>query len=510
MTDVKYIMAHDIGTEVSKASVVTPDGKVIGSASAEYSVSYPNPGWAEQDPQVYWEAVVKTSRQVLSKTKVNPSDITALVFDAMVRDVIPVDDKGKALRPALLWLDRRASKQADKFMMTFDIMELLKRPVIPVASAIDPLAKMMWIREKEPDVFSKAKKLIDVKDYLIYKCVGDFYEDWSTASLLGFFNVGKKTLEKDIMEKTGLPEERLPKFVKTTDIVGNLTKEGAHELGLSEKTQVVCGCGDVQAVGIGSGAIKNGNPHLYMGSSAWIAMHTDKFMADLSGAGTICSGDPSKLILVGTTDNAGNTLKWFKDQFCDAERKTADETGKGVYEILDEEAAKSSPGANRLLFTPWMVGEGCPFIDPRCRGGFINLSMNQTKKDMIRAILEGVSYNLRWIQEVIEVNLKLGISTLNVVGGGARSSVWLRILADIIGKPLKQMQVLQDVGTVGAAMIAAVGLGVYKDFDSLEKLFKVKATFTPSADNAKVYETMYDCFKKAYKGLTPIHNLLNR
>jgi len=510
MTEVKYILAHDTGTEVSKAAIITPDGKIIGSASVEYGVSYPNPGWAEQDPQVYWEAVVRTTREVLSKTKVNPSDITAIVFDTMMRDALAVDGKGKALRPVLLWLDRRASKQADKFMMMFDVMELIRRPVIPVASPVDPLAKIMWLKEKEPDVFSRAEKFIDVKDYLIFKCVGDFYVDWTCVSGFGFFNIVKKTIEKDIIEKIGLPEEKLAKIVKTTDIVGNLTKEAAHELGLSENTLVVCGCADATAVGIGSGAIKNGNPHLYMGSSAWIALHTDKPMFDLSGVGTICSGDPSKLFCIATTDNAGNTLKWFKDQFCDAERKTAEETGKGVYQILDEEAVKSSSGANRLLFTPWMVGEGCPFIDPRCRGGFINLSMNHTKRDMTRAILEGVSYNLRWIQEIFEVNLKQKISALNVAGGGARSSVWLQILTDILGKPMKQMQVLQDVGTVGAAMIAAVGLGVHKDFDSLEKLFKVKAIFNPSTEHAKVYETMYDCFKKAYKGLTPIHNLLNR
>lgn len=200
----KYILAHDIGTEVTKAAIVDADGKMLGTASEEYDVLYPNPGWAEQDPQVYWEAVVRTTRQVLSKTKINPSEITAMVFDAMMRSTIAVDEKGKALRPVLLWLDRRASKQADNFMMMFDLMELLKRPVIPVASPTDPIAKIMWIKEKEPEIFARTSRFVDVKDYLIYKCVGDFFVDWSCASIYGFMNLNTKKMEKDILQKVGL------------------------------------------------------------------------------------------------------------------------------------------------------------------------------------------------------------------------------------------------------------------------------------------------------------------
>nr|MDO8099070.1 FGGY-family carbohydrate kinase [Candidatus Njordarchaeota archaeon] len=510
MTEVKYILAHDTGTEVSKAAIVRPDAKIIGTASAEYGVSYPNPGWAEQDPQVYWEAIVKTTREVLTKTKVKPSDISAIVFDAMMASIVPVDDKGKALRPIILWLDVRASKQADNFSMLFDLMELLRRPVIPQMSAKDQIPKVMWIKEKEPEVFARTNKFVDVKDYLIYKCVGDFFVDWSCASVYGFLNLNTKRIEKDILQKIGLSEERLAKVVKTTDVVGNLTGQAARELGLTENTQVVCGCGDVPAVGIGSGAIKNGNPHLYMGSSGWIALHMDKPLFDLSGVGTICSGDPSKLLLLGQMENAGACLKWFKDQLCDAEKRTAEETGKGVYQILDEEANQSPPGSKCLIFAPWILGERCPFIDSKARGGFMNLALNHTKKDMVRAVMEGVAYNTRWVQEIFEVNLKQKITSLNGVGGGAKSPIWLQILADVLGKPIKQIHVLQDVGTVGVAMVAAVGLGVHKDFDSLEKVFKTKATFNPVEENMKNYARLFDAFKKVYKGLTPIHNVLNK
>jgi xylulokinase len=389
-------------------------------------------------------------------------------------------------------------------------MELLRRPVIPAMSAKDQIPKIMWIKEKEPEIFAKASKFIDVKDYLIYKCVREYFVDWSCASVDGMFNMKTNRLEKDIIEKIGLTEERLAKVVKTTDVVGNLTKEASHELGLTENTRVVCGCGDVPAVGIGSGAIKNGDPHLYMGSSGWIALHTDKPLFDLSGVGTICSGDPSKLLLLGQMENAGACLKWFKDELCEAEKRTAQETGKSVYQILDEEANQSPPGAKCLIFAPWILGERCPFIDSKVRGGFMNLALNHTKKDMVRAVMEGVAYNTRWVQELFEVNLKQKITSLNGVGGGAKSAIWLHIFADVLGKPIKQIHVLQDVGTVGVAMVAAVGLGVYKDFDQLEKIFKVKATFNPIEENTKNYTRLFDAFKKVYKGLTPIHNLLNR
>jgi xylulokinase len=510
MTELKYILAHDIGTEMNKAAIVGTDAKIAGTASAEYNVSYPNLGWAEQDPEVYWEAIVKTTREVLAKTKIKPSEIGALVFDAMMASIVPVDKNGKALRPILLWLDTRASKQSDKFMTLFDPMELLRRPVIPPMSAKDQIPKIMWIKEKEPEIFAKTAKFVDVKDYMIYKCVGDFFVDWSCASVDGMFNMKTNTVEKEIVEKIGLTEEKLSKVVKTIDIVGNLTKEAAHELGLTENVQVVCGCGDVPAVGIGSGAIKNGNPHLYMGSSGWIALHTDKPLFDLSGVGTICSGDPNKLLLLGQMENAGSCLKWFKDELCESEKRTAEQSGKGVYQILDEEATKSPPGSKCLLFTPWMLGERCPFIDSKARGGFVNLALNHSKRDMIRSVMEGVAYNTRWVQDMFEVNLKQKIVALNGVGGGAKSSLWMQIFSDVLNKPIKQIHVLQDVGSVGAAMVASVALGVYKDFDSLEKIFKVRETYNPIEENVNTYNRMYDALKRVYKGLTPIHNILNK
>jgi xylulokinase len=203
-------------------------------------------------------------------------------------------------------------------------------------------------------------------------------------------------------------------------------------------------------------------------------------------------------------------LKWFKDELCEAEKKTAEASGRGVYQILDDEAAKSPPGSKCLLFTPWMLGERCPFIDAKARGGFMNLALNHNKRDMIRAIMEGVAYNTRWVQDMFETNLKQKITSLSGVGGGAKSSLWMQIFADVLNKPVKQIHVLQDVGSIGVAMVASVGLGVYKDFDSLEKIFKVKATYSPIEENVNTYNKMYDALKRAYKGLTPIHNILNK
>jgi len=505
----KYILAHDIGTEVNKAVLFDIQGKIVGLDSEVYGVNYPHPCWAEQDPEVWWKAVVKSTRRLIGKTRVSPAEIIALVFDSMTVSALPVDREGKALRPAIIWLDARAGKQAGWCLANLDLLKLLDMGMIPPASEKDVIPKLRWIKEKEPGVFESTYKFMDVKDYIVYKCTGEFCTDRSCALLTGLFSSKTNQWEKELIATVGLSGDMLSPVLKSTDVVGNLTASAAEELGLSTETKVVCGCGDFAAVAIGSGAIGEGQAHLYIGSSGWIATHVTEPKFDVNlGIGSICSAMPDKLLLIGQMENAGACLKWFRDTLGGEEKTEALRKHVRIYEVLDELAREVEPGAGKLIFMPWMLGERCPMINPTLRGAFINLSFNHGKGHLVRAILEGVAYNTKWVLDGIE-GLGFKVERLNAAGGGALSGVWLQICADVLGKRIRQVQFPQEAGSRGAALMALVGLGIYKDFDSVAELVPLGREFEPRDEHRAIYEELYRCFQQLYEQLAPIYGQLN-
>jgi len=496
-----YILAHDLGTELNKAALVDEEGRIAVYCTQEYSVSYPRPGWAEQDPEVWWKAVRETTRRVLELAGIKPEEVEALVFDSMMYTLVAVDEEGRPLRPAILWMDTRAKAQAEELMGRLDLLGMLERGVIPPTSAKDITPKILWIKQEEPEIFERAR-FIDSKDYLVHKCVGEFYTDWSCASLFCLFNFREKEWEKELVEEMGLSVERLSKPVRSTEVVGNLTERASRELGLPRKVEVVCGSGDATAVAVGAGG-----PHLYIGTSAWIGAHVEEPLFDLTGVGSICSADPSKFFLIGEMENAGACLKWFRENLAREERERAEREGKGPYQLLDELAARVEAGSEKLLFLPWMMGERCPFTQSTARGAFLNLTFGHTKGHLIRAIMEGVAYHMRWILEVVE-GMGLPLPSLRACGGGAKSEVWLQIFADVMGKRVERISFPHHVGSVGAATIARVGLGK-TDFPSAEKSVKVEREFLPSEEKREIYDRMYEEFKGMQGRLSEVFERLN-
>ena len=495
----KYILASDLGTSATKTSVIDMEGHIIGTAQQGYQVEYPHKGWAEQDPQVYWEAIKVTARRVLKDTGVDPRQVAAFTLDAMMLSVIPVDREGQPLRKTILWMDVRATDYVTELQNKFPLGDLLVKGIIPVASAKDPLPKILWIKHQEPRVFEQAARFVDVKDWVLYRCgVGDFYTDWSCACLWNYFNLNTKKPEPEIIEEgLGIPADRLSTVVKTTEILGNLSEEAARELGLTTQTQVVCGCGDVPAVAIGSGAIADGKPHLYIGSSGWIAQHQEQVQFDFSGAGTIASANPDRLLLTGQMESAGSCLAWLVDTAYQAEKDRAGREGGDVYDLVTAEAAKVPPGSNNLIYLPWPVGERCPFINPYVRSAFLNLSLEHSRAHLARAVLEGVAYNTRWVQEAFD-NMGHTVESLNVCGGGAKSNLWMQIFSDVLNVPLHRITTLQDAGSVGVALLAAVALGEFKSFTELERLFTVDRKFKPNPDTAATYQKLYKAFRDIF------------
>jgi len=497
-----YIITYDIGTEGTKTTLVTTEGKTIISRYKSYGVNYTHPGWAEQNPDDWWRAICKTTRNIVAESKISPKSIIAICASSQMLGVVPVDSNGKPTRPAIIWLDTRAGDdEIDEYLERFDydLVGLLNRGVIPPTCAKDPGAKIIWIKNHEPQVFERSAKIVDVKDYILYRLTGEFYTDYSCASLTNMFNCKNRKWEEDAVKAVGLTVDNLSTPVESTKVIGNLRDDAAEELSLTTEVKVVCGCGDAPAAGVGSGAVSTGKAHIYIGTSAWIGVHLEKLLFDTSGIGTICSADPNKYFLIGEMENAGGCLTWFKNNVAEEES----------YAELDRIADKVSAGSEKLIFMPWLLGERAPIQDTSIRGGFVNLSRSHARGHMARAILEGVAYHMRWIVDTIE-ELGIHIDSLNACGGGAKSDVWMQIFSDILNKPVRQVENPQEAGTVGVALIASVGMGIFKSLDDAERHIKIRTVFEPNHDNVSIYNEMYDKFKRIYEKLSPICKTLNR
>ncbi len=506
----KYIIASDLGTSATKTSIIDLKGNILGTASKSYQVEYPHEGWAEQDPQDHWNAIKTTTRQIIDATKIDPRDVAAFTLDAMMLSVIPVDKKGRPLRKTILWLDVRATDYVTDYQNQFPLGDLLTKGVIPVASAKDPIPKLLWIKDKEPRIFKEADRFVDVKDWILYKCgVGDFYTDWSCACLWNYFNLNTKQAEPELIEEgIGIPMDKLSHLAKTTDVLGNLSSEASNELGLTKETKIVCGCGDVPAVAIGSGAITDGKPHLYVGSSGWIAQHQEQVQFDFSGAGTIASANPDRLLLTGQMESAGACLSWLVDNVYTTESQEAKTKNIDVYDLVIKAASAIPPGSNNLIYLPWPVGERCPFINPYVRSAFLNLSLDHTRAHLARSVLEGVAYNTRWVKDAL-ASMDHKVTSLNVCGGGAKSDLWLQIFADVLNVPLHRVTTLQDAGSVGVALVASVALGYFKSFGELEKVFKVDQVISPNPETVAIYEQLYQDFRGIFDQFSAVCYQLN-
>jgi xylulokinase len=493
----KYIIAHDLGTSGTKAALTDLTGRVVASAESRYVVHYSADGGAEQDTEDWWQALVKTTHEMMAKAKITANQVIGLSMDAQMAGTIPVDKDGKALRRALIWLDARAEKEA----------EILKeRTQLPFITGKSPSSKVLWIKRNEPEIFAKTYKMLDCKDYVQARMTGEYGTDFSCAFAMTYFNPEVMGWWTDVLAAMEITEDLLPTPMPSTQVVGKLKPEIAQELGLLAGTPVVSGGGDVPCAVIGSGAITPGKSHVYLGTSAWIVAITKDY---IEGEGVWCGLGCNLEVfgLGGEMDNAGGCIKWFQANLIGKEdEESAQKAGMNILKYMDTKAAEIEPGAGGMLFLPWVWGEREPLEDDNVRGGFAMLGLNHGKWHMMRSVLEGVGHHLRWIFDAIE---KSGIpqTEANVIGGGAVSPIWLQILADTTGKKLKQVEGPLDACARGAAMTAAVGLGFYKDFNEVEKVIRLTGKeFVPNGDLKPLYDQAYANFKSLYKPLSDIGN----
>lgn len=512
----RYIIAHDTGTASNKAVLLNLKGEIVAHASAYYPVYYPRKGWAEQLPSDWWAAVTKTTRETIEKADVDPSDVTAIIFTTQMSGTLPVNSNGEPLKPCMIWLDTRAKEQAKKMstglikVAGYSLFTLLT--FLRITGGIyghvgkDPICKILWLKEREPKTYDETYKFLDCKDYLVYKCTGNFVTSRDCANIWWMMDtrMGKFDWSDTILKKYGISRAKLPEIKKATDIAGKLTGEAASEMGLCEGTPVIVGAGDVASAAIGSGAIKEGKIHAYIGTSGWLGCHLSERKKDLFHyIGSICSANPSMYLCVAEQETAGACLEWLKNNVFKEGQSQGD-----IYQVFEETAAKISPGANGLIFTPWLFGERAPLDDPTVRGGFYNLSLEHSRDHMVRAVLEGVALNLKWALVYME-KLAGKAENIKIVGGGALSNIWCQILADVLNRNINRVYDPQEAGAKGAAIIAMIALGHLKTFNDAENLVKVEAVFKPDPKNVAVYEEIFKEFKGIYKNNKAMYRRLN-
>jgi len=504
----KYILAHDTGTGGDKAVLTDLQGQVIQSAYQAYNIYYPQAEWAEQKPQELWQAVVTTTRRVLEKAHADPAEILGVGISAQMFNLLPVDEHGEPLMDMISWLDVRSVTQADH-ILSGDTPQFIFRHTGNIPTAKDVIPKILWLKEERPEIWARTAYLLDCKEYILSRLTGKIGIDHHGASVFFLFDPYTKTWQNEVCTKLGIPIEKLPPAYPCTQVIGEVTPAAAEATGLLAGTPVVICAGDVAVAQSGSGANADGKAHLCIGTATWVGISSRTFLNDpVKPFWALNHIDPDKWIIAGEMETGGGALMWFRDTFCRDEIQQASMAGISAYDLLGQMAGTTEPGADKLLFAPWLSGERAPVLDHYARGGFIGLSMSHTKSHLARAVMEGVAYHIRWICEALEA-LGLKIGTINAIGGGSTSPMWTQIISDVTGRTLQVVERPLEAGAMGAALSVAVGLGIYPNMEAVDDLVHIARTVEPNNANQLRYEEMYQQYRAMYDALAPVYRQLH-
>ncbi|TGK35735.1 xylulokinase [Leptospira andrefontaineae] len=527
-----YVLAYDIGTTGTKTCLFEIGDRLtlVHSATQEYGLTLLEGGGVEQDPQDWWNSMRDTTAQVLKETKLDPAEIRGISFCSQMQGLVLVDKDLKPVRPAMSYMDQRAREQMKKGiehgikiegLNAYKLLRSLQITGAVAGSVKDPLWKYKWVEAKEAEKFARVHKWLDVKDYLTARCTGraTMTLDSAFATFLYDSRPGKSRWHKGLCKMFGVRPEHLPDLIQSTDLIGGLTEISAKELGLKEGTAVFGGGGDATLIGIGAGAVEEGDTHIYAGTSGWVSTVTKRRTVDINARiASIVGARAGFYNYFGEQETSGKCLQWVKDHLAldeidvYLEKKNVTEGEDAVHESLFAylfESIKDTPaGSDGVIFTPWLHGNRCPFEDPAARGMFFNIGLDTGKRKLIRSVIEGISFHKRWILELSHAKVPAS-STIRFVGGVARSPIICQILADITGRTIETIDHPQNAGATGAAAIAALGLGKIHSFEEIKNLIPSKERWNPNPGNKLVYDRNFSVFKKLYEANKAHYAILN-
>lgn len=529
-----FVIAYDIGTTGVKTCLfnVTPKAvKLAASAGAGYPLTLLPGGGAEQDPDDWWNAMCATTREVLEKSRTEPRSISGISFCSQMQGLVLMDKNCRHVRPAMSYLDNRAAKQMrDVFANGLQIkganaFKLLRCLAVTKAAPVsvkDSVWKYLWIKENEPENFSRAFKWLDVKEALICRCTGNFVmtRDSAYATLLYGTRRGREGFSRGLCGMLGVNYGHMPEVIDSTAQAGVLNGQAAAGLGLAQGTPVFGGGGDAAIMAAGAGAAKAGKTHIYVGTSGWVSTAVKKQIMDIDKkiAAIVSAGKNYQYF--AEMETAGKCFEWVRDHLALDEigiylkdqlqvtHLDGEAVSQSLYDYLTESVSEVPAGSNGVLFAPWLHGNRCPFEDVNTRGLFFNIGIGTGKRDMIRAVLEGICYHLRWMLEAQESRIELP-DTVRFVGGGALSPLTCRILADITGKRVETVEHPQNAGAAGAAVAAAAGLKILGSIEDADDIILTDAEYIPDAANKALYDKGFEAFKTLYKNNKRAFDLLN-
>ncbi|MHA1389545.1 MAG: xylulokinase [Candidatus Thorarchaeota archaeon] len=500
----ELVLAIDAGTTGVRSMFFDKTGNAVASAYSEFESKYPHPSWVEQRAESWWEKACETIQQCFKEGKISSEQVIAISVTNQRETVVPIDENGVSLRNAIVWQDRRTVKQCNWIEATIPQVQVY----IISGLTVDPYftaPKILWIRENEKETYDRAHKFLLVHDYIIYKLSNEIITDYSNASRTLLFDVRTAKWSDKLLDSLQIDKEKLPRLVESGTLVGELTSAAARETGLKAGTPVVAGGGDQQCAALGVGVVREGMIKSTTGTGTFLLSHSDTVKLDPSMR-VLCSRHvvPNAFVVEASMFTTGSALKWYRDNLGSEEIGIADERGVDPYDIITEAAEKSPPGAEGVIHIPHFVGSGAPNWNPHARGIFAGLALGHSRHHLIRAILEGVSYEIRTNVEVMR-ELGLPSQQIRVTGGASRSETWMQIQADVLRTPVIR-QKMEESTAIGAAILAFKGVNVFSSVvDAAEEMVQTMEPLQPRAETLDVYQKGYATFKTLYDAISDIH-----
>jgi xylulokinase len=520
----KFILAIDLGTSGPKVAIFSTQGELIGSEFEETPVLLPPGGGAEQSPEVWWGAIEKAAKRLLAKDLVDNDDIVAIASTAQWSGTVAVDRDGNALGNAIIWMDSRGAPYIHKLVdgpfkvEGYALAKLLKWIRLtggaPGNAGKDPLAHILYIKNVHPEIYQRTYKFLEPVDYISLRLTGQIAASFNSITLNWLTdnrNIENVKYHDGLIKLSKIDRTKLPDLKPANAILGHLRPEIARAWGLREDVQVLMGSPDVHSAAVGSGAVRDFEPHLYIGTSAWLTCHVPFKKTDLfHNLAALPSAIPGRYLLTNEQECGGGCLQYLRNNlFFPQDELSTGVNPSNIYQLFDQIAERTPAGSGKLIFTPWLYGERAPVDDHLVRGGFYNQSLNTTRAHMVRSVFEGVAYNARWLLKYVEQFNKQPVNAINIVGGGAKSNIWCQINADVLNRPIRQIKDPIEVNVRGAALLASAGLG-YLKYEEIGTRVPVVNTYTPNPDHRKIYDELFHEFVAIYESNRKIYARLNR
>lgn len=500
-----YFLTFDIGTTSVKTCVFDESLKMRGHANDEYLLIADKPGFVELRPETYWQAIQNGAKEAIRRAGIDPKDIASISVATQGETFIPIDRTGAALRNAIVWLDERAGEQAARLSESFAPARYYRETGLPELNGYTPVAKLVWLRENEPDVYDKTWKFLLLEDYILFRLTGLCVTEKALACSTGWFRFSSDGYWDEMLETAGIGADKLPELLECGTILpAGLLPEAQKALGLSARVKVVTGAMDQTAGAVGAGNVVPGLITETTGTALCIVATLDRPDLDDPSRVTVYRHIRRGLfVMIPVSMTAGMFLKWFKDNFCELESQQAERDGRSVYALFDEIVAKTDPGANGLIAYPYLNGSLQPNNNPAARGVFFGAGLDTKKAHFLRAIFESIAFLLRENIELVERVNGIDVTEIRSLGGGSKSDVWRQIKADVMQTPIGALAE-SECTSLGAAILAAVALGYYPDVASAASANHVVDWKQPNASLAALYDAAYAKYAALYPRLEPL------